>query len=811
MLQRREDELYRRRQHVEKLLNWHRRLDVEEREIMHMEEMVMLLSSTDAYQTTSHEQINDTLAITVRHHRKRTNCHSAEHSIHEQSLTNVTTAAAAAATTTTTTTKTTMVNQTHCASDKNHRQIQKIEDSLNTLKIISARSLSSDGSHLHLADDIVDIYGRQLNKLWKRLTGEKDAKFVTDKVYQLSKIDLEHLYEEAKVVVLHRFHDEEFKRQLIDNSASLIDEPATILEPALHRIENDLSNVPEKPEKIDGIVPSLNLDSSTEEFNELKNDVASDTDQGYYFERSKLNEISVDKATQIEAKNAPSEGSESNSIEDNTEQFETDVLNAIASDDKENSTEQSTTQNESSIKSDITEDSLNKVASNATETQTDDKQSDEIVTEIPSSMVESTPSKRNGKFQINCMQTSSTQMIEDTSFPHIDGQSIFLTTIESDISGVSTNYDQSPMKCSDIDTNRYQSDDFEDAKSSDVPTTTSIDTFTKASTTQHSDEKSESIADVCSSPNELEQRLIVIDDGMKELSETISQSPVLSCESVNHSGSENNDSIRNDDDEKNAGDENSGIPQTVESEPTVATVTENGVSNSIGGEENGAESPKDSNEIESDESSYTNSIVAELLAENGGSLVNDAILNKRQYQYSLSSSSIDYNKVPEADALKRSQAPVECFEQVIEIMMNSTSDGVFHCEFPIFSLFLSRLNHQIHHHHRCSHSYVKSPTNHHRHIQRIVNYPKCQPLQPTHKSKQSSTSALKNSSINQNHHQKHQKSVSMMQRLSNHRHLMHPLVHHHSSTTTTTNKMFSNALFSIVVMNSCTITTHMAS
>lgn len=641
MLQRREDELQRRRQHVEKLLNWHRRLDVEERAIIKMEEMVMLISSTDAYQTTSHEQINDTLAITVQHHRKRTNCHSAEHSMHEQSLTNVTA-----------TTKTTTLNQTHFV-DKKHRQIQKIEDSLNTLKMISARSLSSDGSQLHLADDSVEIYGRQLNKLWKRLTGARDAKFLPDEVYQLSKNDLEQVYEDAKVVVLQQFHDDGFKRRLIDNSISIIDEAGTIAEPISQHTENNLSNAQEQQEKIDLIVPSLNLDSSADD---AKNDVASDTDQGYYFERSKLDEVSDGKATQIELPNVPLDRSEPNSIEDNTEQFETDLNADDQSAEIINSREISTqNENESTIKSDITEDSLNKITTNETEIQTDEKLSDEIATEIPST-AESTPPKEQPKFRIFMQNT--TPMIEDTSFPHIEGQSIFLTTIDSDMSVLSTN-SVSPMKRTDTDENRYQSDDFEEAKSTDIQT--SIETITKA-TTQDSEEKSEIITGKSSAPNELEQRLIVIGDGMKELSETISHSPVLSCDS-NHSGSEKNDSDRIDESDKPATEESneiSSIPKTIGSE-IIETVTENGDLEGGSGIERCGNGNGELNQTESEESSYTNSIVAELLAENGNSfLVNDAaLLNKRQYQYSMSSSSIDYNKVPEADALKRPQTPPE--------------------------------------------------------------------------------------------------------------------------------------------------------
>lgn len=311
----------------------------------------------------------------------------------------------------------------------------------------------------------------------------------------------------------------------------------------------------------------------------------------------------------------------------------------------------------------MTEDSLNRVTYNVTEIQTDEKQSDDIATEIPSaiestpskeisSAIESTPSKERTEVRLNVLHNQS-QLIEDTSFPHVDG---LMLTVDSEMSALSTN-SESPMKEIDIDDNRYQSDDFEEAKSTDVPT--SIDTITRG-TAHTSDARSETPADQCSSPTELELRLISLDDGMKELSEAISQSPVLSCGEGNNSGSDKHDSDLAEDIERPAieaaSDEASSIPTAVESEST-ETVTSNGVSSP---EESAEKDNAESNTNDSVEESPVDSIVAEQLAENGEKpAVMEVTTSKRPFQYAMSAGAIDYNKVPEADALKRSQTPVE--------------------------------------------------------------------------------------------------------------------------------------------------------
>lgn len=722
MLQRRENELRQRRKHVEKLLGWHQRLDIEEREIINMEQMVMLISTTDAYQTTSHEQINDTLAITVHHQLKRTNCqNNNEQSIHEQSLTNVT------ATTTTTTTTATHTQATQALEQtrfeqKKQKQIQKINKSLNTLKMISARSLSSDGSNLQLADEIVEIYGRQLNKLWKRLTGQSEEKFTSEKVYKLSKNDLEHLYEQAKVVVLKQFHtNDEFKKRLIDNSMSIVDESHAVQQNQIAEIENNLSNSQEKKQ----IVPLLNLASSSELSNEQKNNAISDSDQGYYFDSSHIEPPSENKTKLTESHDESLDNSNSNSIEDNAEQLENDP----------SVIEEDINAHQSDVQSDITEDSLNKpkfngnsispseIQSISQTNQTQSKETENIQTEIPSAD-ESKPS--SAAFQLNLM--NSTQMIEDTSFPHIEGQSLYLSEIENDINSISPN-STSPEKKIETDAEKYQSDDFEDVKTTDELIST--DTATKI-TAQQSDEQSETNLEDSSYTKELEQRLMLIDEGLRELNETISHSPVLQNE-PSESSSKNEQNI--DENEENT--EKTSRNEEISTVPTTENAVESESSKPT--ETNESEANVESAKAESDDSTSTDSIAAEIAASKIEiSIPSDSSPQKRQYQYSLSASSIDYNKVPEADALKRTQIPPDA-----DVSFIFSPKCTFNILINSFFFYYFSRRHLINQHQRYFLSFVKFQINHHRHIQLIVNYQKYHHFQVMKKSKKLSTNAFK--------------------------------------------------------------------
>ncbi|XP_031623928.1 centrosome-associated protein 350-like [Contarinia nasturtii] len=644
MLQKRENELRRRREYVEKLLRWHQRLDVEESEVIKMEQMIMFISTSDVYQTTSREQINDTLSITVQH-TKRTNCHRStdNSSVHERSQTNV---------------NDSITMERTRFEHKKQKQIHNIEKSLNTLKMISSRSISSDIEGGSNADDFVEIYGRQLNKLWKRLTGEYEKKYSPDKVYTLNKSDLERLYEQAKSVVLQQFHvKDELKRRLIDNSMSFIDasQQNSVSMPQLSETKDE--NIDRKTEP-EINVPTLNLASSPEP----RDNVNSDTDQGYYFSNSINEEISEEKN---QSKPEPQSVEPSDGMSANVEGSEIQTEQAIEEEDEHSESVQE------DVESDITEDSLNKAKTSTVEdispteieTTSQVNESQTIESEIPSAIESSTSTI---PFELNLSDKNNTQLIEETSFPNIDIQTTVSSIVESDI--------VSPEKKSSshsrlTDKQTYHSNDFEESKSLTSISTATVTKVTTTTTPTVSQSTEKTITPTTEPSKDLEERLILIDEGLKELSETISHSPILKIESEITNGSKSIDtekssvtSVSSSDNESKQDDEIKTIEsiekseensencdeKTVESEtPTESTLNE---PTSIG-TSNGA--PK----VDSDES--TDSIAAEIAASKENIQTStELLLQKRPYQYTLSASSIDYNKVPEA-ALKRSQIPLE--------------------------------------------------------------------------------------------------------------------------------------------------------
>lgn len=636
MLQKRENELCRRREHVEKLLRWHQRLDIEEDEVMKMEQMIMYISTSDVYQTTtSHEHINDNVAV------KQMNCQHIDTTVHERSLMNVSDLV-------------TMDKMRF--ENRKQKQIHKIEKSLNTLKLIPSQSISSDieGSNV---DDIVEIYGRQLNKLWKRLTGEYEKKYIPDKVYTLSKSGLELMYEQAKSVVLNQFHtNEEFKRRLIDNSMSIID--GSISTPQLAKE----SNIEKKSEQ-EAIVPTLNLASSPEP----RENIVSDTDQGYYFSNSNI-EQSIEQQKQEKTDIKIGEASTLDDTSENLESTQNPIEEQVDEDEQSESLHEE-------IQSDITEDSLNKPTTNSTEdikTNVNESRVNESGTssQIPS-IIETSHS--TVPFELNALE-NNTQLIEETSFPNIDIQTTFSSVVESDMSMVSQS-SVSPVKKSTsyissqvTDEQKYQSNEFDNAKSEDKLTSISKATVTKVTTTptttaNESTEKTTTLK--TDSPKELEQRLILIDEGLKELNETISHSPILqierdstnSSESIASEKSTGTKSQSSDDDLKpDDGNKSSESAKSVEdSETSTDKTIENGTAlESIENEASVGddETPK----IDSDGS--TDSIAAEIAASKVDTNSSSESMPQKR-QYTLSASSIDYNKVPEADALKRSQIPLE--------------------------------------------------------------------------------------------------------------------------------------------------------
>ncbi|XP_055544429.1 uncharacterized protein LOC129729694 [Wyeomyia smithii] len=161
MLTRREQELQKRRQYVQALLQWHQKLDREEQEILDIERNLLLYNraKTSQKSTPSAPGIEQRLVL---------------------------------------------------------GRIRSIEQSLQTLQQIGNQGDSED--------EQVQAAGSKLNRLWYRLTGFKENQYEPGRSYTLTRASLEALYEQAKERVLERFsNDREMRKILLEQSFGGID------------------------------------------------------------------------------------------------------------------------------------------------------------------------------------------------------------------------------------------------------------------------------------------------------------------------------------------------------------------------------------------------------------------------------------------------------------------------------------------------------------------------------------------------------------------------------------------------------------
>lgn len=524
---------------------------------MKLEQMLMFVSSTDAYQASSFEREQDNedpqrLALVSQQDKQKSKTiNTLQFSVKQ------------------------LNNLSLDKSQMEHmkqKQINKIEQSLNTLKSISARS--DDGSDTGLIDDVVEILGRQLNKLWRRLTGQCEEEFTPDRVYRLTKSDLESLYERAKSVVLIQFDsNDEFKKRLIDGSMSIIDNDDGGDD---EQLESNGFNVEKNETKI--IVPELNLTSSPER---QSPNPKSNTkmDQGYYFS----NNENVDKSQ-------PESGSGSIEIDLDVEHNKDNAVNA--------------THDSEDLQSDITEDSLNQNVGN--ESILKSIESLEIIrTEtIENDTRENSSPMEKGPihiptFSLNVSQNDF-QLIEDTSFPNIDMQ----LTLPANISSSSTvipedvSSEMNTIQSSD-NHNLYQSEKFEEVPPMDSVQTNDSSKIDEQITVESSN---------CSTS---------VPNMNGKLSDSIDESIHTEQSIHEHQSIEIEQSIIEEKTVQTSEEDDETIPSAdVQSGSSSDNTTEN----------DGSESAKSESDLSP---------------------------TKRQYQYSLSSGSIDHNNVLEADALKR--------------------------------------------------------------------------------------------------------------------------------------------------------------
>lgn len=447
------------------MLQWHQRLDDEEIEIREMERLVMMYCEENAKPASSAMQ-----AIQMKSGPEYLNKHEPS------------------------------------SNSRNHEQIKEIEESLKTLHSISSRGNSSERDN---SEDSVQIPGKYLNRLWKRLTGETEEKYAPAKEYVLNKGDLENMYENAKFVVLRRFDAQHDFQQLL-NSSSIADEKPDNKSVSKEVQQNEATHfgAMQRVEAIaNEIVPELNLDFSPEPC--IKEIGPSVKDDGYYFEN-----FEMPRDPTVE-----SNGIAKTDVESESNQF-----------DPENRTAKYPENDD--IYSDITEDSLNYSSS------------------MLASTIHTAPASTNDVETKPVDLDHSMQLIGDISFPHLEITSV-ANELQYNDGGIDDDASKNTLTPQSDD--KYIGDDFESVKTSDktallsdnstnsgksesilteIPTEkeTNSDTISDSTKEDNSAVVSRSPSPRSRSPSmsrELEQRLINIDDSLKDLREAFSRSPVL--------------------------------------------------------------------------------------------------------------------------------------------------------------------------------------------------------------------------------------------------------------------------------------------
>ncbi|XP_050076395.1 mucin-5AC-like [Anopheles maculipalpis] len=171
ILLRREEELRKRKEHVQHLLEWHRKLEREEKELIAVEDRLL------AYNSRKLE--------------------AASNPRHEMTI---------------------------------EQRVQRIEKSLKTLHSIPTPGTRRDHEQderekePESAEEIVLTGGSKLNKFWYRLTGIEEQRYEPGRNYPITRHHMEALFEDAKKCVLEQFQRNEgqLKEALLDQSIKII-------------------------------------------------------------------------------------------------------------------------------------------------------------------------------------------------------------------------------------------------------------------------------------------------------------------------------------------------------------------------------------------------------------------------------------------------------------------------------------------------------------------------------------------------------------------------------------------------------------
>lgn len=397
------------------------------------------------------------------------------------------------------------------------KKIKNIEKSLQLLHNMSSTSVTN-GEEI---EDVVEASGNRLNKLWRRLTGEATDKFSADEHYKLNKFDLEKMYEDAKNVVIVKFTKNKDIGPLNDLSLSAsVLQASTDQHSILQEEDSNIVHVETDELSQSSVIPSLDLNFSQEsKTNSIieTNVEATEGNDNYYFNDVK---------------------SQHTSKEDN--RLSADTINdqkpSIESDQDNTQADSISLDNNTSV----SENSFN-----------------EIIDEISfpnlkdvTSLEQSTLNYTNENHSVNDSINTKAQITSPT-----DAISDNVMAQEFNDNDLSDEYEQDNTTDKSLQLKNSSSDD--ESKS-----------VTKSNQTMLSDsELSEQVAvesiDNASSSDEvksigLEQRLIDLDDSLKDLSEAIDRAPVMDINYAEHSNDDvgkrnnaNNGERQHVDEEKN--------------------------------------------------------------------------------------------------------------------------------------------------------------------------------------------------------------------------------------------------------------------
>lgn len=489
LLQRREDDLRSRRIQVEKLLNWHEQLDKEEIELRKMEKILMLFSSKDSsqYRNVQSSILNakQSLKITPKQ-RKGTDA----------------------------------IQSTNIVTNNGNRtkkHLRHIEDGMKALQDISSRSLFSKTS----GEGSVKTTGKELNRLWKRLTGQTESKYEPCTIYMLNTKDLEVFYENAKQAVLKKFTETKYLKIL--DSPSLIDDRDNRFRGVLNTsevqetVDTEAKDNPTAFEELKSHHQSSHVEEKIKSLSSMQDLMATDHKEDLFTHNQGYSCKPIEKETQLNTSFSPDISQSNNSgLSEQTEQITYSIINTTEQPSKESCPKEIlnniiSAQNpeiddiHSDIHSDITEDSLNNVQSLSSKTLS-----------IPASTTNQDNSLVSDNIHMVTEIDQSDIMLNDVSFPHLNVTSVVMSR-EYQVD------DQDTSRSHEIE-NRYAPDKAALTKNSEA-------TNSKNNTMDGSimmDSRSPSPRSRSPSlTHELEQRLINLDDSLKELREAISRSPVL--------------------------------------------------------------------------------------------------------------------------------------------------------------------------------------------------------------------------------------------------------------------------------------------